>query len=1270
MGNVKVVLQENNELLKERSARILHKYKNGKVLVELSEKAVQNKSSLEPIRTGVHLNSGPGEEAAAESELPVRNEDQENICLRYLEFIGPIDSSWLQEIVSRNIELLTYQPQNAYLARGKGKDFSEVKKLDFVEDVRPVPKRAKKSPVINEEGETTVFILCTGRKEHTETIVKEFNQLKGVRTSGPRPGMAGSYLRIKAHITAEGLAKLLAREEVMSIEEFVEAKSEDEVANLIICGQHTIQGLPEGKYTDWLDRHGLDGKGSCIAIVDQGVDTSHEAFKGRIKDLTDGKKHWHGTFVAGHAAGDYRQEKDALGFIYGIGLAPKADLLSISNSGVVSDPFSKSKLAILHEGPNGYKTYIQNNSWGAGLQDPMDYGSLEAAFDEMVRRADPDDPEAAPLIVCFSSGNSGSSGLTRPKAAKNVIVTGNSENFRRDVGGSDSDNIDDVYQNQDWQPSSHGNCGDGRIRPHLVAPGEWTASANFNAKPGDPEYISPKLTWGGGSSGASPKTAGACALIVQWWRQHNLGEKPSPAMVRALLVNSAKPMQSPCSRPPVPSRVQGWGRLCLDGIFETKHHHTYVDQSIALRNTGEEWSSEFIISKTDRPVKISLAWTDPPGNLNTGDRPENTAIINQLLLKVSVNGQEYVGNHFENGWSAPGRINGQRLPAMDNLQNVFLEVGTVDLSFKITVEALNITTNCHTFSPLDPAQDFALVVDNAHPYKNYTPSDILLLIDSGTQKDGGSSFYDGNKDEDTADYHSDPVEKDTPAVKGDEKEDSWWNDSFFSWEAENQLRENPLSETSKLKNWLMNGQDRLRFGLDEGDALLGLEETGSENDFRGSEGNAFERQVLKELGKLSGAAGLRQLSSVMVVSADSRFTSKSIDAIRKIAFHNELYFLSNSGAVLHYLALALKESVHIKYIFVENVQDMPEAIANFTYLSTGGSLNAIGKRRLQTGEAEVEAYQFRASKTDQKILMQIQFEGEKPEELMLQFPDENTKPFNIANYAGSHRRKGVQVKEYNNMFLVKINPEESQQELDGMVRVYSLQNREIRLTAWSWSLPEIAWRCESMDLSASNGVVHKQFFIELQGVNGAKLREMKVSIKKIPSGTELESEVVRREEVVKPRARKAYYEADNEEVESETERPLLLSGKLSHSFGYDFPSDRPLLQLLKIEYTGEDSNGIPFFKIMYKNIVEIPAKLILEQKKKQFTHYVSGEIKKLYYKSGELQAMRLSSQYGERDFRIHEGLLNNQVMRLLETGALLHYGIEKGEIVSIIQPTR
>ncbi len=43
-----------------------------------------------------------------------------------------------------------------------------------------------------------------------------------------------------------------------------------------------------------------------------------------------------------------------------------------------------------------------------------------------------------------------------------------------------------------------------------------------------------------GTSMAAPHVAGACALLIEWWRNRTGGKTPSPAMLKALLVNGAE----------------------------------------------------------------------------------------------------------------------------------------------------------------------------------------------------------------------------------------------------------------------------------------------------------------------------------------------------------------------------------------------------------------------------------------------------------------------------------------------------------------------------------------------------------------------------------------------------------------------------------------------------------------------------------------------------------------------------------------------------------
>ncbi|MFD0431074.1 hypothetical protein ACFQ60_38580 [Streptomyces zhihengii] len=83
--------------------------------------------------------------------------------------------------------------------------------------------------------------------------------------------------------------------------------------------------------------------------------------------------------------------------------------------------------------------------------------------------------------------------------------------------------------------------------------------------------------------GASPKTAGVCALLAQWWRRWHAGRNPSPAMLRALVVNGAEPI---ASGGPVPNQLQGWGRLSLRELLDPEVARLALDQADLLVGPG------------------------------------------------------------------------------------------------------------------------------------------------------------------------------------------------------------------------------------------------------------------------------------------------------------------------------------------------------------------------------------------------------------------------------------------------------------------------------------------------------------------------------------------------------------------------------------------------------------------------------------------------------------------------------------------------------------
>src|SRR5690606_19835309 len=96
------------------------------------------------------------------------------------------------------------------------------------------------------------------------------------------------------------------------------------------------------------------------------------------------------------------------------------------------------------------------------------YTAGARAWDQIIRDGDFDTPMHEAFMMVFSAGNSGPNPgtLTAPKAAKNTIITGGTQNYR--VSG----NIDAIYNR-----SSRGPTPDGRFGITIATPGQQIASA-------------------------------------------------------------------------------------------------------------------------------------------------------------------------------------------------------------------------------------------------------------------------------------------------------------------------------------------------------------------------------------------------------------------------------------------------------------------------------------------------------------------------------------------------------------------------------------------------------------------------------------------------------------------------------------------------------------------------------------------------------------------------------------------------------------------------
>ncbi len=559
--------------------------------------------------------------------------------LYIIEFTGPIkeeQKELLQEEAA--VVLGDYIPDYAFMAQIGEKALEAVKGYEFVADIKPYLPVYKLDPRLFEQG-MSKLIRATVVTFNNEAA--EFNRYSSKEES------------------LDSLIELALSQDVVYIgapEEFVPF---NDVADGIIKA-----GTVRTNYN-------LSGDGQIVAVADTGLDrgkndsTMHLDFQGRIKSIfalgrtnNASDPHGHGTHVAGSILGTGARSNGSFK-----GMAPGAQLVfqSIMDSGGGLGGLPTNLNTLFTQAWNE-GARIHNNSWGADVNGA--YTTSSQQVDQFIWNND--------MTILFASGNAGPGTRTvgSPATAKNAITVGASENLRPSFG-SYADNINHVAQF-----SSRGNTADGRIKPDIVAPGTYILSTRSALAPNGNFWANydSYYAYMGGTSMATPITTGGVALL----REHfvkNKGITPKPSLLKAAVIAGATDMGLG-----YPSGSQGWGRLDLAKAVNVG----YVNEAVAL-STSE--SANYTFNATSgKPLRITLVWTDYPGNPSASKQ-----LVNDLdLIITAPDGTQYVGNDF----TAPYNNNWDE---RNNVENVIInspQSGT----YSIEVNAWNVPSGTQSFS--------------------------------------------------------------------------------------------------------------------------------------------------------------------------------------------------------------------------------------------------------------------------------------------------------------------------------------------------------------------------------------------------------------------------------------------------------------------------------------------------------------------------------------------------------------------------------------------
>ncbi|MEO0189485.1 MAG: S8 family serine peptidase [candidate division WOR-3 bacterium] len=563
-----------------------------------------------------------------------------------VQFSGPIygpEKDWLE---SQGAKIHFYIPNYGFVVSLKGKAQQNAilsnPSVNWMGIYQPAYKISKLFNRINDDHVVTMLLFMDSDIHSVLNEVQALTKRSEFTTSDN-----GINKIIQGVVNKRDINKLAQIKGIYWIEPYIRPVIHN------VNAQWVVQDNQNGVRNIWAK--GIHGEGEITHTSDTGINTDHYAHRsgsaaittwgdypthnaiiaykpgGPLDKVLFGDGQGGGSFHGTHTAGTVTGDDTTLGTSTYDGMAKRsrhyftdiggsADTLWIF--GDLNDLF-----ILPYTGNSAGRANVSSNSWGADVGG--EYTADAQQVDQFMW-------SHKDFCIFFSNGNSGPSANTvgSPATAKNCVSVGSVQN------GTSASSI------SSW--SSRGPTDDNRIKPTIMAPGQSLTSSTT----GTSTYSSMQ-----GTSMASPAAAGALTLARQYLREgwYPSGKKVagsawsyiSAAMIKAIAINCADPNITGYT---VPDNNIGWGRVNLDSTlyFAGEARKTLLlDDTIGVL-TGERKDYHFSVPSGAANLKITLVWTDYPGNPAVLRQ-----IVNDLDLYVQVGSTFYRGNQYSGGQSSP-----------------------------------------------------------------------------------------------------------------------------------------------------------------------------------------------------------------------------------------------------------------------------------------------------------------------------------------------------------------------------------------------------------------------------------------------------------------------------------------------------------------------------------------------------------------------------------------------------------------------------------------
>ncbi|MBP7829551.1 MAG: S8 family serine peptidase [Kiritimatiellae bacterium] len=573
-----------------------------------------------------------------------------------VQFNGVVREEWKTALTEAGAVLHGYIPENAFLVEATPEVIAAIgarKEVFWVGEYLPDYKRARavRSALAQRMDGTREFNVLLFNPADAGRMAQAIAALPGCRVLLSE-SMTDRGL-VRASLTASAVEEITGWGEVEWVEPHLPRRLWNDVA---------VRANKMNVTNAW-NLLGLTGAGQTLGVCDTGLDTGntntvHRDFTNRVRGIALTGGTWadsdgHGTHVAGSvcasgvsSTGKYR------------GVAYEANLVfqgaGADLSGIPSD------LNTLFRQAYTSGVRVHSDSWG--YDDAGDYHSDSRSLDMWVW-------SNKTMLILVAAGNSGidanSDGVVdtgsvgSPSTAKNCLTVGASENYRTSGGYSTygwgdawpsdypAEPIKSDYISRPDSPhglaafSGRGPCTDGRIKPDVVAPGtdiistrsKNTTDTGWGLVSGNTNYM-----YMGGTSMATPLTAGAAGLVRQWLVTSGGLTNPSAALIKAMMINGARNMapgqygtgatqEIATVRP---SNSQGWGHVDVYNTVQPPAGLVLQLHDTNSLATGA--SNTFVLTvsaTTTNKVIVTMAYSDYWAAAGAGKK-----LVNDLDLTV------------------------------------------------------------------------------------------------------------------------------------------------------------------------------------------------------------------------------------------------------------------------------------------------------------------------------------------------------------------------------------------------------------------------------------------------------------------------------------------------------------------------------------------------------------------------------------------------------------------------------------------------------------